>query len=88
MTTCFSPHSRNRRVGEEIGKGRALDEILDEMVMVAEGVPTTKTVYEYSRGHDIDMPITEKVYGVLFERKSPGDAVSELMSREKKAEWG
>jgi len=87
MTTCFSPHSRNRRVGEEIGKGRALDEILDEMVMVAEGVPTTKTVYEYSRGHDIDMPITEKVYGVLFERKSPEDAVSELMRRERKAEW-
>ncbi|MBT4482529.1 MAG: NAD(P)-dependent glycerol-3-phosphate dehydrogenase [Candidatus Latescibacteria bacterium] len=86
ITTCFSGHSRNRHLGEEIGKGRLLEDILDEMVMVAEGVPTTKAVYEYSCRHNIDMPITEKVYKVLFGDISAKDAVSELMSRDRKSE--
>ncbi len=86
MTTCFSAYSRNRHVGEEIGKGRSLGEILDEMVMVAEGVPTTRSVYEYLREQSFDMPITEKVYGVLFGEIEPGKAVKELMARERKLE--
>lgn len=86
MTTCMSAHSRNRRVGEELAKNRLLDDILKEMVMVAEGVPTTRAVYEFSRGNGIDMPITEQVYGVLFEGKSPERSVSELMMRDRKPE--
>ncbi len=86
MTTCMSAHSRNRRVGEELAKNRLLDNILKEMVMVAEGVPTTRAVYEFSRRNNIDMPITEQVYGVLFEGKSPERSVSELMMRDRKPE--
>ncbi len=87
MTTCMSAHSRNRRVGEELAKGLSLEEILDKMIMVAEGVPTTRAVYEYSRNHKIDMPITEQVYGVLFEGKSPEKTVSGLMMRDRKPEY-
>ena len=86
ITTCISTHSRNRHLGEELGKGRKTNDILNEMVMVAEGLPTTRSVYEYSREHDIDMPITEKVYGVLFEALPPEKAVDELMTRERKPE--
>jgi len=86
MTTCFSAYSRNRHVGETIGKGRSLEKILDEMVMVAEGVPTTRTVYEYSREKSFVMPITEKVYGILFEGIAPEKAVNELMLRDRKPE--
>ena len=87
ITTCMSPHSRNRRVGEELVKGRSREAILDEMVMVAEGVPTTKAVYEYSRDNNVDMPITEQVYGILFEGVSPEKTVSELMNRDRKSEY-
>lgn len=86
ITTCISAHSRNRHLGEELGKGRTTDDIVSEMVMVAEGLPTTRSVYEYARKHGIDMPITEKVYGVLFEDLSPEDAVYDLMTRERKQE--
>ena len=60
---------------------------MDEMVMVAEGVPTTRAVYEYSRDNNVDMPITEQVYGVLFEGVSPEKSVSELMNRDRKPEY-
>lgn len=88
ITTCISGYSRNRHLGEELGKGRRLREVLDEMVMVAEGAPTTQSVYEFSRAHGIDMPITAKVYGVLFEGKSPENAEPELMMRGRKHENG
>lgn len=86
ITTCFSAYSRNRYLGEEIGKGRSLRDILDEMVMVAEGVPTTRTVYEFSLQQHIEMPITGNVYGVLFEGIPAEKAVHGLMQREKKSE--
>ncbi|MFC1490183.1 NAD(P)H-dependent glycerol-3-phosphate dehydrogenase [Candidatus Latescibacterota bacterium] len=86
ITTCVSEHSRNRRVGEELAEGFTLDEILKKMVMIAEGVPTTKAVYEYSAKNKIDMPITEQVYSVLFKGMPAEKAVSELMSRGKKSE--
>ncbi len=86
ITTCISAHSRNRHLGEELGKGRTADDIVDEMVMVAEGLPTTRSVYKYARKHGIDMPITEKVYGVLFEGLPPEEAVDDLMSRDRKQE--
>ncbi|MFC1541700.1 NAD(P)H-dependent glycerol-3-phosphate dehydrogenase [Candidatus Latescibacterota bacterium] len=88
ITTCISEHSRNRRVGEELAAGRTLEEILKKMVMIAEGVPTTKAVYEYSVKNNVDMPITEQVYSVLFKGMPPERSVSELMSREKKHEHG
>ncbi len=87
ITTCMSPYSRNRRVGEELVKGKSLEEILNGMVMVAEGVPTARAVYEYSRKNNLDMPITEQVYGVLFEGISPEKSVSELMRRDRKPEY-
>ncbi len=86
ITTCMSSHSRNRRLGEELVKTRSLKDILDKMIMVAEGVPTTRAVYEYSKNHNVDMPITEQVYGVLFEGKLPEETVSELMLRDRKSE--
>ena len=86
ITTCVSGHSRNRHLGEELGKGRNADDILREMVMVAEGVPTTRSVYEYARRNSIDMPITSKVYSVLFEWMSPEEAVRGLMTRDRKGE--
>lgn len=81
VVTCFSRHSRNRRVGEEIAKGKSLEEINKEMLMVAEGIRTTEAVRELSRRHKVNMPITEKVYEVLYVGKRPKDCVGELMMR-------
>ena len=89
IVTCMSQHSRNRYVGEQIGKGRNLQEILNEMVMVAEGVKTTASAYQLSEREKVDMPITEQVYLALFEDKSPVQAMRDLMTRESKIEdWG
>ena len=89
VVTCMSQHSRNRYVGEQIGKGRKLDDILNEMAMVAEGVKTTKSAYDLSIKESIEMPITEQVYKTLFENKSPVDAMRDLMTRQSKIEdWG
>ena len=86
LVTCMSPHSRNRGLGEKIGKGKALEEIESEMDMVAEGVRTTQSVKELARHHDIEMPITEAVHRVLFEDQRPEDMVDELMTRSAKRE--
>lgn len=86
IVTCTSRHSRNRYVGEEVGKGRSLKEVLDGMNMVAEGVRTTQSVLDLSKHHKIEMPITEEVYKVLFEGKNAKQAVRDLMSRSQKTE--
>jgi glycerol-3-phosphate dehydrogenase (NAD(P)+) len=86
ITTCVSPEGRNRRVGEQIGKGRRLKEILEEMQSVAEGVPTTQSVMQLSARHHVEMPITQAVHAVLFEGRDVLAALTELMSREPKAE--
>ncbi len=86
ITTAISPHSRNRYVGFEIGKGRKLKEILDSMKAVAEGVATTKSIYEIKSKFNIDMPITEQIYEVLFQDKSPFEAMIQLMTRSLKEE--
>jgi glycerol-3-phosphate dehydrogenase (NAD(P)+) len=86
VTTCISRHSRNRHVGEEIGKGRTLEYVLEEMVMVAEGVKTTRSVYALSKQLSVEMPITEQVHSILFEGKDPLEAVRELMTRDLKSE--
>jgi len=86
ITTCASRHSRNRYVGEQIGRGRSLQEVLDSMEMVAEGVNTTDSGWALARRTGVEMPITEQVYGVLFERKDPRKAVNDLMTRGPKSE--
>ncbi len=86
VTTCFSPYSRNRLVGEAIGKGRKINEIIKKMKMVAEGVETVKSAFRLSKKINIDMPITREVYAVLYQSKSPKAAVTDLMSRPLKVE--
>jgi len=86
VTTCISPYSRNRFVGEQIGKGKPLSKIKDSMQMVAEGIPTTKSAYELSLKYKVDMPIVTEVFYVLYKNKSPIKAVKDLMLREKKDE--
>ncbi|NQT33033.1 MAG: NAD(P)-dependent glycerol-3-phosphate dehydrogenase [Candidatus Omnitrophica bacterium] len=85
-TTCISGKSRNRCFGEEVGKGRKVDEILNETEMVVEGVGTCKSAYELSKKFNIEMPITQKVYEVVYEGKEAALAVKELMTREEKEE--
>ena len=83
VTTCTSRHSRNRSVGEAVGRGRTLRELLDEMHMVAEGVWTTKALFGPEANEDrVSMPIAEQVHAVLFENKDPREAVDDLMTRE------
>ncbi len=89
IVTCMSRHSRNRYVGEQIGKGRKLNDILSEMVQVAEGVKTTLSAYEISQMRGVEMPITEQIYLTLFENKAPMEAMYDLMTRASKIEdWG
>ncbi|MBV8087103.1 MAG: glycerol-3-phosphate dehydrogenase, partial [Chloroflexi bacterium] len=84
--TCASPFSRNRRVGEQLGKGAALEDALREVGQIAEGVPTTSAAVELARQQDVDMPIATQMHAVLFEGKDPRRAVLDLMKRELKAE--
>ena len=88
ITTTFSSHSRNRHLGMEIGKGKSLEEVLSEMVMVAEGVKTTKVAKELGEVYHVELPITEKVHEVLFGGKDPRIGLSELMERSLKSEIG
>ncbi|NTV29382.1 MAG: NAD(P)-dependent glycerol-3-phosphate dehydrogenase [Candidatus Omnitrophica bacterium] len=85
-TTCFSPNSRNRFVGCELGKGRSIKSILRSMDAVAEGVVTVKAVYNLARKLQIDMPITEAVYGIIYRGRSPRKVVVDLMRRSLKSE--
>ena len=86
ITTCVSPEGRNRTLGERLGKGQKLDDILADMNSVAEGVPTTRSVRQLGQQHGVEMPITESVHSVLFEGKDANTALTELMSREQKPE--
>ena len=86
VTTCISLYSRNRFVGEQIGKGKSLGQIKSCMQMVAEGIPTAKSAYKLSLKYKVDMPITGQVYSFLYKNKSPLKALKDLMGREKKEE--
>jgi glycerol-3-phosphate dehydrogenase (NAD(P)+) len=86
VTTCSSPYSRNRFLGEQIGKGRSLARIEKKMLMVAEGVPTTRSAYLLGRKHHVDIPIIDQVYSVLYSHKNPQQAVHDLMTRQKRDE--
>ena len=87
MATCSSPLSRNRRVGEELAKGRTLDEILTGMDAVAEGVNTTVAALEMAEKLDVDMPITRLMSRVLFEGLPAQECIPALMERPPRPEW-
>lgn len=87
ITTAISPHSRNRYVGYEIGRGKSLKEIQDAMDMVAEGVATTRSVYQLAQKLGVEMPIVEQVYRALYEDLDPKSAMQTLMLRELKPEF-
>ncbi|MGH9205424.1 MAG: NAD(P)H-dependent glycerol-3-phosphate dehydrogenase, partial [Acidimicrobiales bacterium] len=82
LATCMSPQSRNRRLGEELGKGRLLSEILAGTRMVAEGVRTADAVMRLSHRHGIEMPICERVHGVLTGTCTPREAYDGLLQRQ------
>lgn len=86
VTTATSRHSRNRNLGEAIGRGESLERAQAGVGMVAEGVRTTRAVCELARRHSIEMPICEQVFHVLFESKGPRQAIRDLMLRAPKAE--
>jgi glycerol-3-phosphate dehydrogenase (NAD(P)+) len=81
IATCTSKHSRNWRAGYALGEGKSLEEVLTQMGMVVEGVRATKAARNISLQSGVDMPITNAIYEVLFDGKSPKQAVDELMSR-------
>jgi len=86
ITTCISRHSRNRYVGEQLGRGFKIDEILSSMKMVAEGVKTTESAYQLAKQYNVDMPITTEVYNIIFDNKDPRIALDDLMTRALKPE--
>lgn len=86
VLTCTGDLSRNRYVGIQLGKGKKLSEILGQMEMVAEGVKTTKSVYDLARPLNIEMPILEQVYAILYSNKDSSLAVKDLLARELKIE--
>ena len=87
IATCTSPQSRNRHVGFELGKGRSLDEIIGEMVMVAEGVKSAPTVIALGEQHGIEMPISRDVYSVLQGEKTPRQVFRGLLKSTVGSEW-
>ena len=87
IATCSSSLSRNHQVGYGLGQGRDLEDIVDEMNMVAEGVKSTRGVLALARRYDIEMPIAEKVGTVLYEKANVGQALHELMTREARSEY-
>jgi len=87
IVTCGSDHSRNRRVGIQLGEGKKLKDILSESKMVAEGVATTKAAYDLSKKLNIELPITHQVYDILYKNKKPIRATELLMTRNLKEEF-
>ena len=86
MVTCFSKHSRNRALGEKLGLGQTLSAAEKDVLMVAEGVKTTKSAFDLAEKFGLDLPITKQIYLVLYKNKSPKDALQELMQRQAKPE--
>jgi glycerol-3-phosphate dehydrogenase (NAD(P)+) len=86
VVTCASMHSRNRRAGILMGQGKSMQEAMDEVKMVVEGVYSAKAALELARKYEVDMPIVQGVNEILFEGKSVGEGITELMARERRAE--
>lgn len=87
IVTATSLHSRNNKCGILFGQGYSLDEACKEVKTVVEGIPTTKALYKLSKNENIELPITNEIYKVIFENKNPKDSVEVLMSRDKKSEY-
>jgi len=81
ITTCGSKLSRNHSVGEQIAEGKKLEQIIKSMKSVAEGVATTKAAIALAKKHQVEMPVTEEIYKVLYENKNPTNSISDLMTR-------
>jgi glycerol-3-phosphate dehydrogenase (NAD(P)+) len=86
ILTCFSKHSRNHRVGEQLGRGQSLDQITSAMQMIAEGIPTAKSAYECARKLRVDTPIIDQVYAMLYEGRTAMQAMEALLGRDQKPE--
>lgn len=86
VATCTSPKSRNRTVGERLGRGEGLDDIIAAMNMVAEGVKSSEAIVEIAHAHDVEMPIAEAVVGVVHDGVDPREAIANLMARSAKPE--
>lgn len=86
IVTCMSRHSRNRFVGEKIGEGKKLKDILKSMPTVAEGVETSRSASQLARKYNVETPITNEVYKMLFEEKDPVKSTNDLMTRDMKEE--
>ena len=86
IVTCTSMHSRNRRAGILLGQGKTLQETLDSVHMVVEGVNTAKAAYEMAKKYNVTMPIVEEAYNILYNGKNAKEAVLRLMTREKREE--
>lgn len=86
IVTCTSVHSRNWRAGNLLGKGVKLDDVLDQMGMVVEGVRTVKAAYQFAEEQHVEMPITTGIHQILFDGKDPKDIVEQLMNRNKREE--
>ncbi|WP_042145689.1 NAD(P)H-dependent glycerol-3-phosphate dehydrogenase [Paucisalibacillus sp. EB02] len=86
IVTCTSVHSRNWRAGNLLGKGRDLDDVLEQMGMVVEGVRTAEAAYQFAKEQNIDMPITTGIYDIVHHNKKPKEVVERLMNRDKREE--
>ncbi len=86
IVTCLSEHSRNRKAGKLIGQGKSLEETKKEVGMTIESIDNIEVAYELGKLHNIEMPIVEAVYGILYKGLTPEDAVNMLMNRSKKSE--
>ncbi|BCX50159.1 glycerol-3-phosphate dehydrogenase [Haloferula helveola] len=86
IATCFSPHSRNHRVGNALGEGKTLEDAVNSLGMVAEGVPNTQSIYEAARAAGARTPIIDAVYAILYEDMPAARALSELLNRDPRPE--
>ena len=86
IVTCLSEHSRNRRAGKLMGQGKSLEETKKEVGMVIESIDNIEVAYELSKIHNVEMPIVEMVYKVIYENLNPKEAVKKLMTRDRKSE--
>ena len=86
LLTCTGDLSRNRNVGLQLGKGHSIEKIENEMFMVAEGVKTTQSIYDLARKLDVETPILDQVYAIIYKNKSANEAVKDLLSRDLKPE--
>ena len=86
IVTCLSEHSRNRTAGKLMGQGKTLEEARNQIGMVIEGVDNIEVAYELAQKYDVDMPIVNAVYDMLYNNLSPKEGVIRLMTRDKKAE--